>query len=127
MSGEKTLPVSWLDEKLKFTTSRTPRLHNKQGVPRPTRSAKGTVAHLQLDMEELRSESMRNQTWGGQQISPRRPCQMTFTTTKVPKFAGVTTVVGNSIYRFLTPSYYQMDGTTPQLPSSCYLTWRVMR
>ena len=32
---------------------------------------------------------MCNQTWGGQ-ISPRRPRQMTFTTTKVPKIASVT-------------------------------------
>ena len=50
ISVEKTLPVSWLDEKLSLllprpgrepTTSRTPRLHNKQKVPRPTRSAIG--------------------------------------------------------------------------------------
>ena len=50
ISGEKTLPVSWLDEKLFLllprpgrepTTSRTPRLHNKQGVPHPTCSATG--------------------------------------------------------------------------------------
>ena len=42
--------VSWLDEKLSLllsragrepTTSRTPRLHNNQGVPHPTRSAIG--------------------------------------------------------------------------------------
>ena len=47
---EKTLPVSWLDEKLSLlfprpgrepTTSRTPRLNDKQGVPHPTRSAIG--------------------------------------------------------------------------------------
>ena len=61
-----------------------------------------TVARLQLDMEEFRSESMCNQMWG-RQISPRRPRQMTFTTTKVPKFAGVT-------------SWEQV-----------FLTWRVMR
>ena len=41
-----------------------------------------TAARLQLEMEELRSESMCNQTWG------RR--LMTFTSTKVPKFAAVT-------------------------------------
>ena len=46
------------------------------------------VARIQLDMEELMSESMCKQTWGGQ-ISPRRPRQMTFMSTKVPKFAGV--------------------------------------
>ena len=44
-----------------------------------------TVARLQMDMEELRSESMCNQTWG-RQTSPRQPRQMTFTSTKVPKF-----------------------------------------
>ena len=41
--------LSWLDEKLSYhcpgrgepTTSRTHRLHNKQGVPHPTRSAIG--------------------------------------------------------------------------------------
>ena len=43
-----------------------------------------TVARLQMDMEELRSESMCNQTRG------RQTRQMTFTSTKVPKFAGVT-------------------------------------
>ena len=48
-----------------------------------------TVARLQIDMEELRSESMCNQTWV-RQTSPRQPRQMTFTSTKVPKFAGVT-------------------------------------
>ena len=37
-----------------------------------------------MDMEELRSESMCNQTWGSQ------PRQMTFMSTNVPKFAGVT-------------------------------------
>ena len=45
---ENQVPVSWLDEKLSLlllrpgrepTTSRTPRLHNKQGVPHPTCSA----------------------------------------------------------------------------------------
>ena len=50
ISGEKTLPVSWLDEKLSLplprprrepTTSRIPRLHTKQGVPHPTCSAIG--------------------------------------------------------------------------------------
>ena len=50
ISGEKTLPVSWLDEKLSLllpqpwrepTTSRTPRLPNKQGIPHPTHSAIG--------------------------------------------------------------------------------------
>ena len=47
------------------------------------------VARLQLNMDDLMSESMCNQTWGGK-ISPRRPRQMTFMCTKVPKFAGVT-------------------------------------
>ena len=50
ISGEKTLPDSWLDEKLSLLlprpgrepmTSRTPRLHNKQGVALPTHSAIG--------------------------------------------------------------------------------------
>ena len=40
-------------------------------------------------LSQLRSESMCNKTWHGQ-ISPRRPRQMTFMTTKVHKFAGVT-------------------------------------
>ena len=48
-----------------------------------------TVARLQMDMEQLRSESMCNQTLG-RQTSPQQPRQMTFTSTKVPKFAGVT-------------------------------------
>ena len=48
-----------------------------------------TVARLQMDMEELRSEFMCNQTWG-RPNSPPQPRQMTFTSTEVPKFAGVT-------------------------------------
>ena len=59
ISEENTLPVSWLDEKLSLlfprpgrepTTSRTPRLHSKQGVPRPTRSAIGRRFFLSLEM-----------------------------------------------------------------------------
>ena len=48
-----------------------------------------TVARLQLDMEEMRSASMGNQTLGGR-TSPGLLRQVAFTPTKVPKFAGVT-------------------------------------
>ena len=48
-----------------------------------------TVARLQLDMEELRADSLCHQTWGGP-TSPRRSRQMTFTSAKVPKFSGIT-------------------------------------
>ena len=48
-----------------------------------------TVARLQLDIEELRADSLCYQTWGGP-TSPRRSRQMTFMSTKVPKFTGVT-------------------------------------
>ena len=47
-----------------------------------------TVGHLQLDMEELRADSLCHQTWSGP-TSPRQPRQTTFTSTKVPKFTGV--------------------------------------
>ena len=47
------------------------------------------VTRLQIDTEELRSDSMCNQTWGSQ-TSPRWPRRMTFMSTKVPKFAGMT-------------------------------------
>ena len=50
-----------------------------------------TVAHLQLDMEKLRADSLCHQTWGGQ-TSPRRSRQTTFTSTRVPKFTGVTSL-----------------------------------
>ena len=73
ISGEKTLPVSWLDEKLSLllprpgrepTTSRTPRLHNKRGVPHPTHSAIGRrfrasyleVMHLHCNTTSLSSQ-----------------------------------------------------------------------
>ena len=45
-----------------------------------------------------------------------------FTSTKVPKFAGVT-----SWEQYCLMSLFDlMDGTTPRLPSTCYLIWRVM-
>ena len=83
-----------------------------------------TVARLQLDMEEMRVGSRCHRTPGGR-TSPGHPRQVTFTSTKVPRLAGVT--VGNSIDRCLMPSCDRMDGTTPQLPCSCYLIWRAMR
>ena len=61
--GEKTLPVSWLYEKLSLllprpgrepTTSRTPRLHNKQEVPHPTRSAIGRRLAIVIHAVHLR-------------------------------------------------------------------------
>ena len=70
-SGEKTLPVSWLDEKLSLilprpgrepTTSRTPRLHNKQGVPRPTRSAREAVKPTKKVNNTLRQTSTPKNT-----------------------------------------------------------------
>ena len=45
----------------------------------------------QMEMEELRSNSMCKQT-GGTPTSSQRSRQTTFTSTKVPKFAGVGTV-----------------------------------
>ena len=42
-----------------------------------------TVARLQLDLDEMRAEP-------GSRDSPSRPRQVTFTSTMVPKFAGVT-------------------------------------
>ena len=48
-----------------------------------------TVVRLQMEIEELHSDAMCNQT-GGTQTPSQRPRQTTFKLTKVPKFAGVT-------------------------------------
>ena len=48
-----------------------------------------TVARLQLDMEEMRAGSLCHRTLGGR-ASPVHPRQVAFTSTQVPKFAGVT-------------------------------------
>ena len=48
-----------------------------------------TLARLLLDMEELCADSLCHQTWDGP-TSPRRSRQTTFTSTKIPKFTGVT-------------------------------------
>ena len=47
-----------------------------------------TVVRHQMEIEELRSDSICNQT-GGMQTPSQQSRQTTFTTTKVPKFAGV--------------------------------------
>ena len=46
------------------------------------------MARLQLDMAVMKSESLGHQTLGGR-TSPGRPRQVAFTSTKVPRFAGV--------------------------------------
>ena len=48
-----------------------------------------TVVRLQMEIGELRSDSMINQT-GGTRSPSQWPRQTVFTSTKVPKFAGVT-------------------------------------
>ena len=48
-----------------------------------------TVARLQREVEDLRSESMYNQT-GKTPIPPQRSRRTIFTSTKVPRFAGTT-------------------------------------
>ena len=48
-----------------------------------------TVTHLQREMNELRSDSLFNHT-GETPTSPQRSRWTTFTSTKIPKFAGVT-------------------------------------
>ena len=55
----------------------------------PDAALMDTVACLQLDLDEMRAESWRLRTPGGRD-SPSQPRQVTFTSTKVPKFAGVT-------------------------------------
>ena len=47
------------------------------------------VARLQLDLDEMRAESRCHRTPGGRNSSSH-PRQVTFTSTKVPKFDGVT-------------------------------------
>ena len=48
-----------------------------------------TVARLQLDLDVMRAGSRCYRTPGGRDL-PGHPRQVTFTSTKVPKFAGVT-------------------------------------
>ena len=47
------------------------------------------MARLQLDLDEMRAGSRCHRTPGGRD-SPSHPRQVTFMSTKVPKFAGVT-------------------------------------
>ena len=51
-----------------------------------------TVARLQRDLDDMRTESRYIRT-PGVRNSLRQPRQVTFTSTKVPKFAGVTMLV----------------------------------
>ena len=53
----------------------------------PDATLMDTVARLQLDLDEMRAESRRLRTLGGFTKQPR---PVTFTSPKVPKFAGVT-------------------------------------
>ena len=55
----------------------------------PDAALMDTVARLQLDMEEIGAGSRCHRTPGGR-ASPGHPRQVAFTSTKVPKFAGVT-------------------------------------
>ena len=55
----------------------------------PDAALMDTVARLQLDLGEMRAESRRFRTPGGRD-SLSQPRQVTFTSTKVPKFACVT-------------------------------------
>ena len=55
----------------------------------PDAALMDTVARLQLDLDEMRAESRRRRSPGGRD-SLSQPRQLTFTSTKVPKFAGVT-------------------------------------
>ena len=48
-----------------------------------------TVAHLQIEVEDLRSDSMFNHA-GETPSSPQRSRRTIFTLTKVPRFAGTT-------------------------------------
>ena len=89
----------------------------------PNAALMDTVARLQLDG--------RNEGWipvssdTGGRASPGHPRQVTFTSTKMPKFGGVTSW---KQYRQVFDAIVdQMDGTTPPLPYSCSLTWRVTR
>ena len=63
------------------------------GTPERTRSPgvvlTDTVTRLQREMKELRSDSMCNHT-GETPTSPQHSRRTKFTSTKVPKFAGVT-------------------------------------
>ena len=55
----------------------------------PDAALMDTVAHLQLDVEEMRAGSRCHQTPGGR-TSLGHPRQVAFTSTKVPRIAGVT-------------------------------------
>ena len=55
----------------------------------PDAALMDTVTRLQWDLNDMRAESRYLQTPGGRD-SLRQPRQVTFTSTKVPKFAGVT-------------------------------------
>ena len=55
----------------------------------PDAALMDTVAHVQLDLDEMRTESRRLRTPGGRD-SPSQPRQVAFTSTKVPRFGSVT-------------------------------------
>ena len=80
-----------------------------------------TVARLQLDMEELRADSLCHQTWGGP-TSPRRSHQTTFTSTSLQGL-----LVGNNTNKFLTLLSCPVDGAMPWPPGNCSFTWMVTR
>ena len=80
-----------------------------------------TVARLQWDLDDMRTESRYLRT-PGVRDSLRQPRQVTFTSTKVTKFAGVTGWINTG--RCSMPSYGQMDGTTRPLHCSCSPIWR---
>ena len=79
----------------------------------PDAALMDTVARLQRDLDEMRAESRYLRTPGGRD-SLRQSRQVTFTSTKVPKFAGVTS----------WEQYRQVcDAIVLPLHCSCSLIW----
>ena len=97
----------------------------RNGGSDPTRSPEtqlmDTVAHLQLDVEALRFGQL-GQTLG-RQTSPVRSKPVVFTSTKVPKFAGVTSW---KQYRQVFEAIARSNGWDDAMAAllSCCLTWR---
>ena len=83
-----------------------------------------SVAHLQLEVAAMKAGTPDHQMIGGP-TSPVRHKPVVFTSTKVPRFAGVTSC---DQYRQVFDAIAQSNGWMTRRPLySYYLTWRVIR
>ena len=78
------------------------------------------VAQFQLEVEAMKCGTPGHQTLD-RPTSPVRTRLVVFTSTRVPKFAGVT-IVGNNTDRCLPLSCSQMGGVMPPLLCNCCST-----